>query len=140
MTWIQQRLMSDVCVEVTSDRETAMGLVDYTMWHTFDGQDVGLVSSSEQVLVVGLLGGLAIRALHLLPILHSLGLIRPRQENYPRCGLATGGQVYKSSTLEKLQGRGPFNHQIFITIAFTGGVLVGLRHNIRPPSGRSSYC
>ena len=80
--------MSD-CVEVTSDRETAMGSVDYTMWHTFDGQDVGLVSSSEQVLVVGLLGGLAILALHLLPILHSLGLIRPRQENYPKARVLT---------------------------------------------------
>ena len=132
--------MSDVCVEVTSDRETAMSSVDYTMWHTFDGQDVGLESSSEQVLVVGLLGGLAILALHLLPIPHSLGLIRPRLENDPRCGLATGGQVYKSSTLEKLQGRGPFNHQIFITIAFTGGVLVRLPHKIRPPPGRSSHC
>ena len=107
--------MSD-CEEVASDRETAMGSVE----HTFDWdpmprliqqvtnrQDVGLVSSSEQVLVVGLLGGLAILALHLFPILDSLGLIRPRLENDPRCGLATGGQVYKSSTLENLQGHGP---------------------------------
>ena len=59
-------------------------------------QDVGLVSSSEQVLVVGLVGGLAILALHLLPILDSLGLIRPRLENDPSCGLLTGGQVNMS--------------------------------------------
>ena len=59
-----------------------------------DRQDVGLVSSSEQALVVGLLGGLAILALHILPVLHSLGLIQPRLENDPRCRLVTGGQVY----------------------------------------------
>ena len=58
-----------------------------------DRQDVGLVSSSEQVFVVAFLGGLAILALHLLPILDSLGLIRPRLQDDPKCGLTTGGQV-----------------------------------------------
>ena len=56
-------------------------------------QDVGSVSPSGQVSVVAFLGGLAILALHLLPIVDSLGLIRPRLENDPRCGLTTGGQV-----------------------------------------------
>ena len=55
-------------------------------------QDLGLVSPSGQVSVVAFLGGLAILALHLLPIVDSLGLIRPRLENDPRCGLTTGGQ------------------------------------------------
>ena len=89
-------------LKVTSGRETAMGSAD----HPFDWdptpqlsqqienrQDVALVSSSEQVFVVGLLGGLALLALNLLPILDSLGLIRPRLENDPSCGLVTGGKV-----------------------------------------------
>ena len=90
-------------LKVTSDRGTAMGLVDHPInWEpaprlvqqVVNRQDVGLVSSSEQALVVGLLGGLAILALHILPVLHSLGLIQPRLENDPRCGLVAGGQVY----------------------------------------------
>ena len=90
-------------LKVTSDRGTAMGSVDHPIdWEptprlvqqVVNRQDVGLVSSSEQALVVGLLGGLAILALHILPVLHSLGLIQPRLENDPRCGVVTGGQVY----------------------------------------------
>ena len=87
---------------MTSDGKTAMGSVEHAMdWNltpqlsqeVVDRQDVGLVSSSEQVFMVAFLGGLAILALHLLPILDSFGLIRPRLQDDPKCGLTTGGQV-----------------------------------------------